>query len=190
MYVLVPPVRNRARRCRDRQEGLVDAGRLRRGSQVVDVALQLEEAVVRNRAHADSVVPRDVRPILAVAASLEFGIELMEALAVAASRKGIGALDLTQLEAAEPLQCIEGPARGLAELTIIRHVDPRLHLTRDHVADRVFQRRVERLLLDWLPALSRAHELEELGRPDEAAGVRRENASGAAFHGGPVVGCR
>ena len=82
LVVLVLPVGNRARRCGDRQEGLVDAGRLRRGLQVVDVALQFEEAVVRDRADADRILPRDVRPVLAVAASFEFGVELCEALAV------------------------------------------------------------------------------------------------------------
>jgi hypothetical protein len=71
-------------------------------------------------------------------------------------------------------------------LAVARHVDARLLLPFDDLYDRTAEARGIGLLVVGNAALLRANELQELGRPDQAADVRGEDSLVASSHGSNV----
>jgi hypothetical protein len=87
-----------------------------------------------------------------------------------------------RLEPAQPLAYVgEEPCLGL--LAVGDDVQPGGALPRDHVRDGQAFRLGPFGLIDRLPGGRRPHQVEQRGRPGQAANVRGENAIGAALHG-------
>ena len=127
--VLVSPVRDHARRRRDRKKSFHRAGRLERGLEVRDVALDLGLAGVPDRRHAHRLVGRRAGRGGRTARRIELGVKLGEARAVGAARKRMGAgLHLPALEAAQALERVLRPADRLAEFAVARRVYAELGL--------------------------------------------------------------
>jgi hypothetical protein len=116
---------------------------------------------------------------------LELLVELLvepgEVLAVAARRQDAGAVELhhARLEPGHALVQVGDPG-GLAHLAVVDDVDAGLGLAAHLVGDRLLQRALIGVLVVGLAAVLELEELEQLGRPDQAAGVRSEDFVGVS----------
>ena len=77
---------------------------------------------------------------------------------------------------------VEGPVAALAELAVADDVDAGLDLLANDLLDRGFQAGLIGGLVVGLAGLDELEELDELGRPDQAADMSGKDTVGAAGH--------
>ena len=80
---------------------------------------------------------------------------------------------------------VEGPVAALAELAVADDVDAGLDLLAHDLLDRGFQAGLVSGLVVGLAGLDELEELDELGRPDQAAHMSGKDTVGAAGHAKP-----
>ena len=93
------------------------------------------------------------------------------------------------LEPGEPVEHMHRIV-GAALLAVIDDVDAAFDLLGDHMRDRLAHRGVELGLARAAILLFGEQELDHLGGARQAAGMRRENPVGAAFHARSISTCR
>ena len=80
---------------------------------------------------------------------------------------------------------VEGPVAALAELAVADDVDAGLDLLAHDLLDRGFQAGLISGLVVGLAGLDQLEELDEFGRPDQAADMSGKDTVGAAGHAKP-----
>ena len=184
LVVLVLAVRDGAGGRGDGHEGLGRAGGLAGRLQVVDVALKLGMAHVFERGHAHGVGLGGLRPLAAVAAGFQLGVELAETLAIGAAGERIRAGgDRALLETAQAGERIERPAGRFAVFAVVDRIDAGLDLLAHHILDRLAQLALVGSRRGRVTLLRLLELFQQVGGPDQAADMGRQDALGAALHG-------
>ena len=172
LVILVLAVGDRARRRGNRQETLLDIDFGERGLEIVDVALQLHLTGIGDSADADRVAAAR-----AAVMRVQFLVEFLELRAIGAigvriAPRGAG----PRFEAREPLQYILRPTDRLAEFAVTDHIeaDPGLlvHDLGDAVGEAAL---IGVVVIGGVVALG-AQEGDQLGRPDQAADMGRQDS--------------
>ena len=169
-----------------REKGVDDVGRRDGGAEVRDVALD-GGRVVAERAGAD---PRVADLLLALATrrrglaaraidgGVVLAVEAGKRLAVTARRQVAGrslADDRPELDPVNALVEVGDPV-GLSHLAVVDHVEADLHLLADRLGGRVRDHPVAPLPRGLVGRRTRGHQLGERSRPDQTAGVCREDS--------------
>ena len=170
-----------ARRRDDRQEPGDDVDLRQPGLDVVDVALQLGLARVRER--PDALPPAGALVLEALARHvLRVEVRELDHVLRLRHRRGVEVAGRPVLEAAHPVEDVRGPVDGLAELAVADDVDPGVGLVADDVDHRLAQHALVLGLIERPAVTARLEDAPELRRAHEAPHVRGQDAIGVV-HG-------
>src|SRR5665213_750809 len=150
--------------------------------------LKLGETGVLYGRNTHSLLLRHVGPG-AIVSAFELRVKFLKALAIRSARKWIRTrLYRSHFEAADALQRIQCPTRGLAEFAVIHDINTCLSLPFHNLCNGFFQALLVRLYVCRGARFARAYALKEPRWPDDAAHMRGKDSVRAAFHSRPPYG--